>query len=664
MSVRAEKAGNRILLMSSHATPGLKDFIPGAYFRDDKRWSFPLELETYKLLRERFGAKLEVGPLLWDWAKIEKRKRAELAEVAGSLDADLKFLPSVAPRLADAMSTRTYQRSGVRFIADTQGRDGRRRALLADTVGLGKTAQALGSVLESEAAGPFLIVCPKTAVNATWAAEIRRWLPDDEVITLPDTDAKIDGVKVTARQRRDDVLDDLQQRALSQPATVARTWVVVHPYSIRTQVWWICALCASQTKYTRRPTKDLDCGHPKDRSTKTSNDHEFRQLFGFPWGAMVVDESDQILIMLTGTPNLQRTGADLLRDLVRPGGVRLAMSGTPFRSKSHQLWSTLNWLDPVRWGAKWRWVERYWHANSGQFGGISIGAFREEREAMLNDELSDVMLRRTRDDVRDDLPAKLYAGTPLGDEDGSPVGVWLPMEGKQLRAYKQMEQTATANLAGGDVTAIGVLAELTRLKQFAGAEGEVDPNNGEFRPVARGNKYEWLVEFLTELGFPDKPITKVTIASQFTQMLNVFREGIAKEFGDKKRVLRTAAITGEVSQHQREQAIEEFEDPNHPLSVLFLNTKAGGSSITLDAAEVMVILDETWVDDEQEQLEGRIDNRNPEKRIVPRTYYYLRSSGSVEERIAVGNAEAKRAGKRLLDGAKSPAFKDRMLGNA
>jgi hypothetical protein len=90
--------------------------------------------------------------------------------------------------------------------------------------------------------------------------------------------------------------------------------------------------------------------------------------------------------------------------------------------------------------------------------------------------------------------------------------------------------------------------------------------------------------------------------------------------------------------------------------MLLINTKAGGSSITLDAADIMVIDDETPVDDEQEQLEGRIDNRNPERKIVPRSYYYLRSLGTIEEQIAVRNAEAKAAGKRLMDGVKPADF--------
>jgi Zierdtviridae DNA helicase len=656
VSIKIEKVGNRILLRSNLPTPGMKDSIPGAYFRKDKLWSLPLELETCKLLRERFGGRLEVGPILWDWAKVEKRKREMMRDTAEQIDAELSLLPKAAPVLAEAMSSRTYQRVAARFIADTRGRDGRRRALIADTVGLGKTAEALAGILEAGVPGPYLIICPKTAVNSTWRAEINRWLPEDSVITIPEGKAArekvLDGLVNLARMNAED-----QASGRNSLMPLDRTWVVIHPATIRTQTWWICAECDSFTKYTTRPTSELDCGHAKDRSTRVENEHTFPQLFGINWGAMVVDESHQILIKLTGTPNLQRRGAELLGDLVRPGGVRLAMSGTPWRSKPHQIWSTLNWLDPVRYSGKWRFIGKYWETSGGAFGGTTIGKFNEDREQMMMGELSDIMLRRERSQVRSDLPARNYAGTPLNGD--GPIGVWLDMEKAQAKQYKQMEQTATATLAGGEVSAVGVLAELTRLKQFAAADWAIGAN-GSLQPLPSGSKYQWLIEFMEELGFPDRPASKLVVVSQFTQILNAFWKGIEKDLKMNANH-RMGIITGEQSQSRREDAIRRFEDLDDPCDVMFLNTIAGGAAITLDAADVMVILDETWVDDDQEQVEGRIDNRNPERKIVPRTYYYLRSLGTVEEQIAISNAEAKRAGKRIMDGVKPQTFAANIL---
>lgn len=663
--VRIERAGNRILLASDYPTSGLKEDVPGAYFRKDGVWSVPLDLTTCHLLRERFGQRLVIGPALTVWARAEKAQRSSQAATAAATDAELTRLPEVAPVLFAAMSQRKYQKAAVEFVTNGIGRDGRRRALIGDTVGLGKTLEAIGAVLESGVEGPYLVVCPKTAVEVTWAPEVRQWLAGTgaRVVTLPET-----------KQRRDSILTALAKDYNSNPASLRNTWLIVHPAAVRTQTWWICMECApmrgegrspnrfdllrrttspAASKYKAGMVKELECGHMKTDKTPVVHEHTFPQLFTMQYGAVIADESDQILIRKTATPNLQRRGMEMLADRVRESGCKIAMSGTPFRSKPHQIWSTLNWLDSVRWSAKWSFLEKFWKVSKGGYGGsYSIGELIEGREDMLNAELSDVMIRRTREQVRGDLPPKNYPSNVQDRIDLVP-GIYLPMTAEQERYYRSMEKEGEAAIEGGTLTAIGVLAEYTRLKQFAGAPGILDLD-GRFVPKAAGNKYEWILEFMEELGLPDRPSTKIVIASQFTSMLNAFAGGVRDAFGAERREprmglgTRMGMITGE--SRDRKGTWEMFETPDSGMDVLWINTKAGGSAITLDAADVMVLLDETWVDDEQQQLEGRIDNRQPERRIAPRSYYYLRSFGTVEESIARRNAEAKAASARLLDG--------------
>lgn len=646
MSIRAERAGNRIYLASQTPTPGLKSAIPGAYWSDAKQvWSLPLDFTTCLLLRERFGKRLEIGPMLTRWAREEKAKRESQLVVANSMTADLEVLPKVAPDLFAVMGNRPYQYAAVRFVADARGRDGRRRALIADTVGLGKTTEAIGAVLECDVPGPYLVVCPMGAVEDAWRPELLRRLPEGhQIVTLP-----------TGRAKREKVLEELAHLSKrTEGGALANTWVVVHPAIVRTQTWLVCGRCDDRMKYRAGRIDELDCGHERNRTTRTEHDHEYPQLFSMEWGAVIADESDQMLIRLTGTPNLQRRGMEMLRDLVKPGGARIAMSGTPFRSKPHQIWSTLNWLDPVEWSGKWRFIQKYWR--TGGWSGYEIvkDGFMEEREAMLLDELKTVMIRRERKEVRKDLPPKDYPSNVDSAATGLPPGIYLPMSPKQAKAYRQIEKEGEAELENGTLTPLGILAEMTRLKQFAGAVGDLDAR-GEFQPKAEGNKYDWLVQFMRELGFPDRPASKIVVASQYTKLLKAFGVAIGVEFRSGRNALPVAWITGEESATVRSANIARFEDIDSDLSILFINTKAGGSAITLDAADIMVVLDETEVSDEQEQLEGRIDNRNPERKIVPRSYYYLRSADTIEEGLALKNAEAKARGAKLLGGNKMTA---------
>ncbi len=63
-----------------------------------------------------------------------------------------------------------YQKEGVAFLERRKG-----RALLADSMGLGKTAQALGWLNHRKSARPVIVICP-TSVRLHWQQEIKTWL--------------------------------------------------------------------------------------------------------------------------------------------------------------------------------------------------------------------------------------------------------------------------------------------------------------------------------------------------------------------------------------------------------------------------------------------------------------------------------------------------------
>lgn len=640
--IEIEKVGVRIWMRAPYKLSGVKNAIPGANFseRGEPHWSLPLTMEVCHLLRERYGSQLSIGQELWAWATEQNAmaKRAEDLRTAKTME-----VPRIAeayPVLAKAVTEgRPYQSVGARWIAD-QPRG--RGVLIGDTVGLGKTPQALAGVAESGVAGPYLIVCPKTAIPAVWEREVPRWLPGHEVVTVPD-----------GRAKRDAILNAL---VAQEPTSLARTWVAVHPEMVRTQSWWICALCGSRTKWTTKPTAYLDCEHPKDRRTKIEHEHTFPQLFQLPWGAVVADESDRMILRTKGTPTLTRRGMELIRDeAMREDGLRVAQSGTPFRSRPHLLWSTLNWLRPQEFTSFWNWAETYFEITDGWGGSRKIGRLREERAEMLWRSLDKVMLRRTRAEVAKHLPPMAEVGARLVPEDPhSPERIWLPMEPQQAKAYKQMLDLSVAELEGGELTAVGILAEMTRLKQFATSAGRmVNVNKAgelhpEFRPALPSNKLNYIIQMLEELGYPDDPQGKVVIVSQFTQILDLFGRELAAKFGDGMVTYITGSVTGQ----RRLDAQDRFNEEagtNSP-HIMMLNTKAGGAAITLDSADDMVFIDETWIPDETEQAKGRIDNRRPEHRISQRRFRRLCSLGTIDEGITVVNAERDETGRMILDG--------------
>lgn len=641
--IRIEKKGKRIEVHSDRPLPGFKTAIPGAYETVAGYWTVPLSLESGKLLQERYGKELHIGSELRRWARGVQQSRKYMSRLSAAEDATLHVLPRVAPKLAEAMERRTYQRVGVRFIADNHA------TLEADDPGLGKTLMALGGILEAEVPGPYLVVAPKTASESVWKREIQRWLPKPHrAVTVPEL-----------RLQR--------ERRLALTRYGPHTWLIVHPEMVLVQEWILCGKkdkngkkCTKRTAAKHKQQRVLDCGHVKPKKAKRQLQYSYPRLFDIEWGAVIVDESHESLIRRGSSLTQRRRGLDLLK--LRADGIKIAMSGTPFDSKPEQLWGTLNWLDPVHYSAFHRWAELYWQ--KGGYTGFEIGEFRKDREKMLWDSLSAIAIRRVKSEVAQDLPPKMHVGTPYAPgEPDSPLGVWLEMDGKQEKAYREMEELSATELDSGRLEAVTALAELTRLKQLACAYGDIVPvkKNGElhykYTPSLPSNKFDWVVESLEEWGYPKDPLTKVVIVSFYTSILEVFAQGLEKHFRTKKRKPLTCAITGRTPLKDRRKIIERFNEPGNE-QVMMLNVRAGGTAITIDSADRMIFLSETRVPTQQEQAEDRIHRVSNPRQCM---YYYLRSLGTVDVGTAIVNQEMLSNTHRLLDTRRGVEYVQRVL---
>jgi SNF2 family DNA or RNA helicase len=627
MKAMAEKIGNRVWLRTSEPTPGLGQRIKGArWAQQHKCWTLPLRLDACRMLREEFGPSMELGEDLTAWGRLAIAKEARLTALGSTLVGEsLQRVPSVSPLMDKALSARPYQSLAARFIAEG------RSVLLADEPGLGKTLEVMAGIVESGVPGPYLVVCPVSVIDDAWSSSLTRWLPEHSVHIAAGSHAKRARAVVAANGATD--------------------WLIVNHAMIRTITVWECPECGETWKASDKPKSAIiDCGHDHNR-VKTIHQHAFPELFAHEWGAIIMDESQDALIRLSGTPTQTRNGARLLE--VREDGLRIAASGTPMRGKAHQLWGTLNWLRPKEYTGFWSWCETYFSVQSaGPFGGMIIGDFKANHEPMLWKSLDGVMLRRTKAEVSPELPPKQYMGSPLipGDEE-SPIAVWLPMEGEQARAYREMLREGSAEITGGRLDAVGALAEITRLKQFATCYGSIG-EEGNFIPSMPSNKAAWLEQFLRELGIVDgdgSGTAKVVVVSRFTAILRA----VAESLMDKG--VEVCGITGKVKGAARQDVVNRFNAPGGP-RVMFLNTKAGGVGITLDSADDMVFLDETDRPDDQTQAEGRINNRRPEEKVAQRRYWYLKSRGSVDEGIAAVNYALDLGQMAMLDGRRGVNF--------
>lgn len=89
-----------------------------------------------------------------------------------------------------------------------------------------------------------------------------------------------------------------------------------------------------------------------------------------------------------------------------------------------------------------------------------------------------------------------------------------------------------------------------------------------------------------------------------------------------------------------------------------MNTKAGGVSLTLDAADDVIIVDSTYSSDDQEQVEDRAHRIS---RMHNVTVWNLASRGTIDETIAKYTLKHEISIKKILDGERGIEYAKLLL---
>jgi SNF2 family DNA or RNA helicase len=606
--------------------PGLNQLLkarlpgPARWDKDNKVWLFPIHWDTCTKTRElatQFDATIKIAPELLDWANEEKARQETIPDVQSMDLIELPRVAAEAPQIWAAICERPFQSVGAAFAA----RNG--SCLIADQPGLGKTIQSVAAIIESGITGPILVVAPKNAAKLTWPQELEKWLPWERFIII--------GSQMSAGER-EDAMKTVETYQSGAQMRKERLWIITSPNYVRIR--------AQVDEFGNYVKKD---GQKQIKMVQES----IASFFNINWSAIIIDESHQTIAGGSGNKkkwSAQKQGLGALQ--VKDGGLRLALSGTPFRGKEEYLWGQLNWLRPDLFRSYWRWINDHFDCYQDRYGMVIGGIIDKDK---MYREAASVMIRRTKPEVAKDLPPKIYNT------------IWLEMDPKQAKAYEELERKAQAELEGGILQTTGILAELTRLKQFAGSYGRMDGD--VFRPTLPSNKFDWLIEFLDERGI-DKAVhgdsdaakaglPKIVVASQFSKLIDAFAAGLAEQG------ILSHKFTGDTPDKKREAMKDDFQkNASSDTRVLLITTTAGGVSLTLDAADELVILDETWNTSDQEQLEDRLHRLS---RIHQVTIWKVFSRGTIEEHIFEQNAKAEFNIKSVMDGARGVEVAKRLI---
>jgi SNF2 family DNA or RNA helicase len=623
----------------------------------DKFWHYPLSVDTCTALRRVWGKELRVGVSLGAWYVEEAAKATAQAELSAATDASLPRTPA-----ALASWLRGYQRAGAAWV----GKGYRGAGLVADTPGLGKTTELLAGLLEANVQGPVLVVCPKASVKGVWGKEIRQHLPGVPAYLCAGT-----------REKRSAELARFANDIVSVEASNQLRIVVVVAEMLRVELGDPC-YTESGNKISgmcpqRRKTFTGDCflheaarqlynkkKEPKERERdQVPVDFSYPALFdqyllGGGWAAVVLDESHKLLGSLTIVKgNLMGKGLKLLP--YRSDARRYAMSGTPFGKggRAEGMFGTLNWLWPDEYRGFWRWAGEVFDMEDKVINrrgvtakkivglkGLGRNASAEQEAEALERWLHSLgprILRRTKAEALPDLPPKNYVEVACE---------MLPAQAKQLRELADFAEVTTKN---GVVMCNGHLAILMRSRQIAnGVIGVRMGSKGKVFFTDQSGKLDQLWQALDERGILEGVAgPKVIVASEFNEFLDTIRDKLKH---DKVGYFR---IDGSTTERMREEQMGEWQANNLGVRVMLLNTKAGGVSITLDAADEMHIMDEDPDPGVNEQLEDRIHRASRNHQV---TIYYYRTVGSIDYKKAHEVEYRRKVQHAVLDGRRGQEY--------
>lgn len=276
----------------------------------------------------------------------------------------------------------------------------------------------------------------------------------------------------------------------------------------------------------------------------------------------------------------------------------LELTGTPCSNDVTELWTLLHLLKPDIYTSYWAFYEMYVHYIEGRWGREVLGI---KNDAFLRRALAPVMIRRTKEQVLPELPAKRYRE------------VRLDLYPKQKVAYRAMAKEALVTLGDREIEAPNVIAQIVRLKQLACSLGILGPTD-------ESTKLDCLLSMIQ-----DAPDEKWVVFTTFAKMLDLIEARLAKA-GISFRAIRGGLGTEKVT-----AAVDHFQTTTAQECQVFAGTvQTGGVGLTLTAAGQLVFTDKYWNPATQEQAEDRIHRIGQHRGV---TITSLHCVGTIDETI-------------------------------
>lgn len=276
---------------------------------------------------------------------------------------------------------------------------------------------------------------------------------------------------------------------------------------------------------------------------------------------------------------------------------RIILTGTPVQNHLGELWNLFQFANPGLLGSHEQFRQKYIIPIEQQNN--------KERSQQLKRIVGPFMLRRTKQEVIEELPDKTEITIPveLGKEE---LAVY---EVIRRRAKKMLEEESSSS-----GVSVNTLAEITRLRQAACSAQLVEKGwSGE---CSKLNALGDLLQEIVDGG------NAVLVFSQFTSFLSLVRKRLDEQ---KTSYLY---LDGSVPVKQRDKLVQQFQHGQCP--VFLISLKAGGLGLNLTGANYVIHLDPWWNPAIEQQATDRAYRIGQQQNV---TVYHLISQHTIEEKI-------------------------------
>jgi SNF2 family DNA or RNA helicase len=300
---------------------------------------------------------------------------------------------------------------------------------------------------------------------------------------------------------------------------------------------------------------------------------------------------------------------------------RLALTGTPIENRVEELWSILELVAPGLLGTAKTFEKRY---------GRPIAKGNAVRLDELRRRTRPVILRRKKEDVAKDLPPKIETVMRCEMDDEQRAFYHRVLDEVRADVDKAMNQHSKSRARAP------ILAALMRLRQVCCDPRLVSSEDGTGIGSAKLALFEEVMTECLDSG------RRVIVFSQFVEMQKILHE-----------VLRKIGVEDALWLHggtrKRGEVVAKFQEADGP-PVIVVSLKAGGTGVTLTAADTVIHYDPWWNPAVEDQATDRAHRIGQQKTVH---VIKLACIDSIEERmLALG--DEKRAAAEAVVGRDGP----------